>query len=150
MLALPDLRVIDFVRYHDEVVLFGDSGDGFERVAAIDRACGVVGRVDEQGFGACGGSIECFKCRQEPVVCFGCDRLWHTADGADRAGVGGIVGVDVERCVAFIEGRTEGGEERGLPACCDEHIVERGGTPVRAASRVATALRRSSIPGTMA
>ena len=127
MLALPDLRVIDFVRYHDEVVLDGHGGDGFKRVAAVDCARGVVGRVDEQGFGPHGGGIERLKRGQEPVVCLGYYRFWHTADGADRAGVGGIVGVDVERCVAFIEGRTEGGEERGLPACCDQHIVERGG-----------------------
>ena len=50
MRALPNLRVINLVRDQPQVVALAYIGDVVHRLFGIDRACRVVGRVDQQGF----------------------------------------------------------------------------------------------------
>ena len=150
MFALPDLGVVDFVRNQPEVVGAAGGGDACESFARIDDAGGVVGGVDEQGFGATGVRFDVrlsgFKC----VFRFGWYGDGYGPGGAQGAGVGGVVGIDVWRAVAGVANRAVGGEQRCLAAGRDQDVAAVVGTPVRAAMQSATVWRSEAVPGTMA
>ena len=124
--ALPDLGVIDFVRDQPEVVIGADLRDPLQRFTAVDHAGGVVGRIDQQRSCAFRHCRDIRRPGLEP-------RVWARGNGqrlgtraADRAGVGGIIGVDEKRGITRIAAGDMGCEQPGLTARCDQHVVACG------------------------
>ena len=127
--ALPYLGVIDLVRDQPQVVILYHAGDALKRVARIDHPGGVVGRIDQQAFGALGQCGDGAGIGLKPVLGAGGNRHRHGAIGPDRAGIGGITRINIQRPVAGIANRVMGGIQRRLSACGDQHIRRAGWHP---------------------
>ena len=147
--ALPDLGVVDLVRDQPQIVADGGARDAVERVGPIDRAGRVVGRVHQQGARAGGpcGAVDLVEGGQEGVLCPGGDGVRDAGGGADRAGIGGIVGVDVEAGLAGGQRRHVRGKERGLPAGGHQHVVACGGNAGAVGDAAGDAVAQGVDPG---
>ena len=129
MFAFPNLRVIHLVRDQPHVVMPADLRDAFKRLAGIDDAGGVIGGIDQQR--CCSGLLGCggyrvgsgLKC----IIGTGEHGMGQGADTADRAGVGGIVRIDIKRGIAGVAGRHMRRKQRTLPTGCDQHVIARCG-----------------------
>ena len=127
MRTLPDLRVVNLVRDQPHVVIAADLRDAFKRFAGIDNAGGVVGRVHQQrrGVGLFRSGGNHVRTGLERIFRTGGDRMGQGADTADRTGVGGVIGIDIKRCIAGVAGRHMRGKQRALTTRRDQHIVAR-------------------------
>ena len=125
--ALPDLAVIDLVRDQPEIRLPAQPGDTGQRFGAVDRAGGVVGRVDQERGRAIGLCRDIGGAGLKRVLGPGRDGDRNRACAPDRAGIGGVMGINEQGPVAGIAGGHMACKKRGLPAGSDQNVVARGG-----------------------
>lgn len=125
MRAFPDLRVVDLVGDEPEVARPHHFGDLAERRLRVDRARGIVGRVEEEGYRALGLRVDGVRARLEAVLRPCRDRDGHEPRAADRSGIGGVVWIDEERPVPGFAHEMMCREEGGLPAGRDQHVLWR-------------------------
>jgi hypothetical protein len=125
--ARPELCVVDLVRDQPEVVVAHHAGHILQRAAGVDGSGRVVGRIDQQRPRARRAGCD-FPCLGlEPG--FGAGRHRHVARAgrADRARVGGVIGVAVKAGVAGVERYHMRGEKCRLPARRHHHVFGSGG-----------------------
>ena len=132
MFTAPDLGVINLVADHPHVVFKSCLRNGFNGLSGIDYARWVVGGVDQQAArAACGRQIRCGWLKA--VVRLNRHGARDRTNRADRAGIRGVIGLDIGGGVAFVAARVVGCKQGGLATGGDQNVVAgRGDTCPRA------------------
>ena len=123
MCALPDLTVIDLVRDQPQVMALAHLCNAFKRGSGINDARGVVGRIDQQACSTCCGGVNVAFAGLKRIIRPRLDCMGDRADAAQGAGIGGIIGINVERFVARVAYGGMAGKQGGLPPGRDQDIV---------------------------
>ena len=117
-------RPVDLVRQQPEIVLLADFGQLLEPFARVDSAGRVVRRIDQDGARVgLQRRADHVGARLEAVLGRRFNHGEAGAGGAERVGVGGVVGRDDDGVIARVEHALHGGVKRGLAARRGDDLV---------------------------
>jgi len=127
MFAVMDLTVVNLVRDQPEIMLKTGRTDRIKGLCVVNRTCWVVWRVDEKRARAFAGFHQLGWVKLEIQLWLGLHKPHLAAHAAHGRGVGRVIGINDDTCIAGIEGGAHGGKKRALPTGGNEDVFRRCG-----------------------